>query len=99
VVGTAEEVFELISHAEDFPRWWPSVYLDVEVLERGEPGGVGERVRLFTKGWLPYTLRWEFVVTEAVRPERIAIAAEGDFVSTGVWTFVERGNEVDISFL
>jgi hypothetical protein len=25
VVGTAEEVFGLISHAEDFPRWWPAV--------------------------------------------------------------------------
>ena len=29
---------------------------------------------------------------EASDPERIAIAAEGDFVGTGVWKFVERGN-------
>ena len=46
------------------PRWWPSVYLDVEELEPADARGLGRRVRLLTKGWLPYTLAWEFVVTE-----------------------------------
>ena len=96
--ATAEEVFDLISRAEDLPRWWPSVYLEAEVLEAGQPGGMGKRVRLFTKGWLPYTLQWEFVVTETMRPTRLALAARGDFAGTGVWTFAEQDEHVDVSF-
>lgn len=99
VQGTAGEVYDILSRADDLPRWWPSVYLAVQIVERGRDDGVGERVRLFTKGWLPYTLRWEFVVTEAKRPTRLALAASGDLVGTGVWTLTPRGGEVDVSFL
>ena len=99
VSGTAEEVYDVISRSEDLPRWWPSVYLDVAVVEPGNVGGVGKRVRLLTKGWLPYTLRWEFVVTDAVRPHRLAIDTRGDLAGTGEWTFSERAGHVDIAFL
>jgi hypothetical protein len=98
VQGSAAEIFEIISRAEDLPRWWPSVYLRADVLETRGPGGVGDRVRLLTKGWLPYTLTWEFIVTDVERPRRLALSARGDVVGTGVWTFADDTPHVDITF-
>ena len=85
-----DEVVAVLGDAAGLARWWPSVYLKVRVLEEGSATGVGRLVDLYTKGWLPYTLRWRFRVTESSAPDGFAIAAEGDFVGRGVWTFVEE---------
>jgi hypothetical protein len=66
-------------------RWWPSVYLDVKQLAPGDTRGVGQVVDLYTKGWLPYTLRWQFRVT-AVHEDCFPLVASGDFVGLGIWT-------------
>ncbi|HND89035.1 MAG TPA: polyketide cyclase [Saprospiraceae bacterium] len=81
------EVYRTLETAADLPRWWPSVYLDVQELQPGQPGGVGKVIALYTKGWLPYTLRWQFVVTHTDFPNGFALEATGDFVGCGVWAF------------
>jgi hypothetical protein len=83
------EIADILGDAASLPRWWPSVYLDVDVLEPGDETGLGKVVGLYTKGWLPYTLRWRFRVTESDPPAGFALAAEGDFVGRGVWTLRE----------
>jgi hypothetical protein len=75
----------LFRDAEDMMRWWPSVYLRVRLLEAGDEHGVGARVALFTKGFLPYTLRWQFRITEADLPSRLRLDSEGDFIGRGIW--------------
>lgn len=85
--ATCEEVYRTLEDVEGLARWWPSVYLDVRILEKGQPGGVGKIVELYTKGWLPYTLRWKFRVTETDFPNGYSLSAIGDFVGQGVWTF------------
>jgi len=85
--ATCMEVYNTLQNSEELPRWWPSVYLDVQVLEKGQAGGVGKVVELYTKGWLPYTLRWKFKVIASDRPHGYTILALGDFVGQGVWTF------------
>jgi hypothetical protein len=57
----------------------------------GDERGIGAVVALHTRGWLPYTLRWQFRVTD-VRPDGYALEAWGDFVGHGVWTFEQRGS-------
>jgi hypothetical protein len=94
VEGTPEEVYRLIDEPTDLVRWWPAVYLDVEEIETPQ----GKVYKLFTKGWLPYTLRWEFRRTEKVPFERIALEAKGDFVGKGVWTFQADGTFVDVVY-
>src|SRR5689334_20648476 len=68
VVGTVAEVKEILGDAASLPRWWPSVYREVQILAPGDALGVGKTVELLTQGWLPYRLRWRFVTTEA-RPD------------------------------
>lgn len=98
VRGTADEMYDLISHPLDYPRWWPSVYLQTEEISPGDESGVGRRIRLHTKGWLPYTLRWESCSTESARPSRLAIRATGDFDGRGIWTLEQDGQFVNVAF-
>lgn len=97
VQGSLEEVTEIISDAEDLVRWWPSVYLDVQEMEAGDATGLGKVVSLYTKGWLPYTLRWQFRVSE-VRADGFTLEAFGDFVGRGIWTFEQQGDWVAIRY-
>jgi hypothetical protein len=94
VEGTPEEVYRIIDEPVELVRWWPAVYLDVEkkLTERGE-----EYV-LLTRGWLPYTLRWQFRRTEKIPFERMALEAWGDFVGRGEWTFRADGPMVEIVY-
>ena len=87
--ATRDEIADVLADAADLARWWPSVYLEVDVREPGDERGLGRAVDLHTKGWLPYTLRWRFRVVESQPPEGFTIAAEGDFVGRGVWTLRE----------
>lgn len=89
--ASCEEVYRILEDVDGLARWWPSVYLDVRVLEKGRPGGVGKVVELYTKGWLPYTLRWKFRVAEADFPNGFSLEAFGDFVGRGVWEFRPAG--------
>jgi hypothetical protein len=75
VKGTVNEIYDILSRVTDMPRWWPSVYLNVQELEPGDPNGVGKIVSLHTCGWLPYTLHWQFRVTAARYPHGYLIAA------------------------
>lgn len=84
-----EIVAALFDDTEQLARWWPSVYMDVKVTAPGDERGVGREVSLYTKGWLPYTLRWRFRVTEVALPERLSLDAVGDFVGRGIWTIRE----------
>jgi len=96
--GTREEVARILGDPADLPRWWPSVYLDVRVLEGGDADGIGRVTDLWTKGWLPYTLRWRFTTTENHHADGLALRAEGDFVGTGRWTFTQDGDEVEATY-
>jgi hypothetical protein len=98
VEGTVKEVADVLKKAEDLPRWWPAVYLDVRVLDPGDEDGIGKVVSLHTKGWLPYTLRWRFRVTESRYPLGYTLEAWGDFNGHGVWTFEQDGESVNIVY-
>ena len=99
VESTLEEITVILSDAADLPRWWPAVYLDVQELEAGDADGVGKLVSLYTKGWLPYTLRWQFRVTKNSAPCGFELAAYGDLTGRGVWTFRQAGGVVEIDYL
>ena len=98
VPGTVEEIPDILADAPDLARWWPSVYLDVQETKPGDEEGIGKEVSLYTKGWLPYTLRWHFRVTESNYPHSFALEAWGDFVGRGEWRLRQDGNWVDVTY-
>lgn len=98
VRGRIEEVADILGDAEGFQRWWPSVYLEVRVLQPGDAQGVGTVASLYTKGWLPYTLRWTMTVTTSNRPHGFSLDASGDFVGRGIWTLTQDGEWTRVTY-
>jgi polyketide cyclase/dehydrase/lipid transport protein len=86
IAATPEEISDVLGDAPGLARWWPSVYLDVRQVAPGDERGLGKVVELWTKGFLPYTLRWRFTVSASNPPTGFRIEAEGDFVGRGIWT-------------
>ncbi len=98
VKASCELVDSIIGNGESLARWWPSVYLDVYEATQGDANNIGKRVYLYTKGWLPYTLQWHFVVSENKKPYGFTIKAFGDFDGLGIWTFEQDGEYCNIIF-
>ena len=98
VQSTCQEISDILGNAPDLVRWWPSVYLAVKEGEPGDADGVGKVVSLITKGWLPYTLRWQFRVTDNRVPRGFSLEAWGDFVGRGDWMFAQDGDWVNITY-
>jgi hypothetical protein len=98
IEATCGEVADVLGDPMALTRWWPSVYLDVRELQPPDARGLGRRVALVTKGWLPYTIRWEFEVVGSDYPNGFTVVATGDFNGRGVWTFEQDGPFVDVTY-
>ena len=98
VQSSVEEVMTILADPLDLVRWWPSVYLEAHELQQGGADGVGREISLYTKGWLPYTLRWQFRITEVNLPAGFTLEAHGDFEGRGIWTFAQDGAFVDLTY-
>lgn len=98
VEATPEEVCEILEDTPTLSSWWPSVYLDVTIIKDGDTKGVGKVVKLYTKGWLPYRIRWNFEVTESNAPHGYKIKAWGDLEGEGEWKLNSVGNKVYIEY-
>lgn len=98
VQADVREVADILNDPLGLPRWWPAVNLGVWELEPARADGAGRVIALYTKGWLPYTLRWQFRVTEDHYPNGFRIEAQGDFVGRGIWTLEQDGVWVDVTY-
>jgi hypothetical protein len=98
VEGDLEEVAKIIEDAGGLPRWWPSVYFEVNEIESGAEHGVGKLISLRAAGWLPYTLRINFRTVESRYPNGFSMEATGDLEGKGIWTFEQDGKHVNITY-
>lgn len=96
--ASVQETYEIIKDSSSLARWWPSVYLDIKTIYPGMPNGIGKQVALWTKGYLPYTLRWNFEVVQILPGQKIVLAATGDLNGQGVWTFQTTKEGCQINF-
>jgi hypothetical protein len=98
VEAAPEEVADILGDVPSLPVWWPSVYLEVTQTNPGDENGVGKSASLYTKGWLPYSLRWSFRVTEANYPHGFILEAFGDLTGRGEWKLTRDGRFVNIEY-
>lgn len=97
LLGTVSEVHKVLGDPLQLVRWWPAVYLDVQQTKPGDASGLGREFSLYTKGFLPYTLRWDFTST-GVTPTGFSLSARGDFVGQGQWSFEQDGSYVNLVY-
>jgi hypothetical protein len=98
VRGRIEDVADILSRPEDFPRWWGDVYLSCETTEAGDANGIGQTVAVHSKGWLPYRLNWQGTLVQSQMPTTWTVEAKGDLVGRGVWTLKQNGETTDIAY-
>lgn len=99
VAARIEEVARILGDVESLTRWWPEVYLAAELLAPGDPEtGLGRRFAVHSRGWLPYTLRWQGEVVDSAAPHRWTITATGDLAGRGTWTLTQSGRIADIRY-
>jgi hypothetical protein len=98
VEGDVKEVADILEDALALPRWWGSVYFEVKEIEPGGEGGVGKLISLRAGGWLPYTLRINFRTIESRYPHGFTMDATGDLEGKGIWTFVQDGPFVNVTY-
>ena len=87
VEASPAEVYEILEQAERLTEWWPAVYLEVVTTKENDETGTGREISLYTKGWLPYTLRWQSRLVAKNPPHGFSIEALGDLRGSGTWTF------------
>jgi hypothetical protein len=85
VHASLEATYDVIGDTIGYPRWWGDAFVSVEG-DAGPPRP-GRHVRLVSRGFLPYLLRWEAQIVEVDAPYRFAFVMNGDFVGGGSRTF------------
>ena len=98
VRGRIEDVSDILSEPEQFPRWWGDVYLAVKTVRGGDANGIGQTVSVYSKGWLPYRLNWQGTLVESHMPRSWTVEATGDLVGRGIWTLTQRGETAEIAY-
>jgi hypothetical protein len=98
VRGRIGDVADILSDPLSFPRWWGQVYLGVQRLSSGDADGIGQRIAVHSRGWLPYHLHWTGTLVAADLPHRWTIRAEGDLTGIGHWHLTQDGDDTDIRF-
>lgn len=98
VAAGVREVADILEDALALPRWWGSVYFDVQQIEPGREQGIGKLIRLHAGGWLPYTLRIDFRTIESRYPHGFTMDATGDLEGRGIWTFEQDGPFVNVTY-
>ncbi|MCA8879766.1 MAG: hypothetical protein KDA73_07370 [Rhodobacteraceae bacterium] len=98
LAGSIEEVSAILRDVAALPRWWGQVYLEAEEVAPGDDAGLGRQVRFLSRGWLPYTLRWEATVIAADPPRGWTIAASGDLTGEGRCRLAQDGEIADIRY-
>jgi len=98
VQGRIEEVAEILRDAPSYPRWWPAVYLDVQVIQKGDARRIGEVGRVRARGWLPYEIEFTARVTDERFPHGFSVEAGGELGGRGNWILSADGPWVDVTY-
>lgn len=82
VTAPIDGVFEVISHPEEYSRWWPHVR-ESRLVGEGDAQGVGSSASYTIKSPWGYQMRFELKSIEVDRPNRIHALVRGDLIGTG----------------
>lgn len=90
VSAPIDRVWPVIADAEHWPDWWRAV-ASVQLLDRGDPSGIGARSRITFRTALPYGFTFDTIITRLEPPHVMEAQASGDLVGRGLWTLTADG--------
>lgn len=95
--ATVEELAVIFKDATSLTQWWSNCFLAVETYNAGTES-VGQQGRVHVRGFLPYTLQFEFTITAFNYPEQIQVAVQGDFEGRYIFMVEENDGDVTLTF-
>lgn len=98
VEAAIEEVADVLTDAQALPDWWGDVYLETKIVDSGDAEGIGRKVAVHSKGWLPYHLHWTATLIESRRPHGWTIEASGDLEGRGIWSLAQIGPMAKVEY-
>lgn len=98
VEASCEDVSDVLEDTDRIAGWWPSVYRECTIEERGGTHALGRRVAVTTKGFLPYLIHWRFTVVEVNYPYGSRIVADGDLEGEGRWVLRPDGDGTAVTY-
>jgi uncharacterized membrane protein len=97
IEAPVEKIWPIIKASEQWPTWWKALK-KVDIIRKGNASGVGEVSQSTWRTALPYTLAFNFEVTEVIDFQRIAGRAFGELEGIGVWTFTAQDGHTAIRY-
>ena len=91
-----EHVAEVIIAFDRLPEWWGTVFLDAQVIEKGDKSGVGRRALFLTRSRLPLTFLWEAEIIKVNSPCSCQIKTSGDINGKVEWSLKQNGAIADV---
>lgn len=92
-----ERIWETLANYAAWPSWWRGIR-KVEVLRRGDEGGVGTVLRQGWRSWLPYTLVFDLEMIRLESRRILEGCASGDLEGICRWTFTPVHDGTEIRF-
>ena len=97
VEASLQDVWDVLSHPDQWPEWWSSLERVVEI-KKGDIQGVGALHRYTWKGVLPYRLTFDINVLTILQYALLEGAASGEVEGRGVWSFIDTGRETIVRY-
>jgi uncharacterized protein YndB with AHSA1/START domain len=97
--GPIDVVFDLLTHAKDYPAWWTPCFKEAE---SDDEVAVGARSHLRVRARLPYGLVWDITLVELEPPNVVVVDTivrlSGRFPLRGPirYTLTERPDGVEV---
>lgn len=82
ITAPINDVFEIISHPEEYSSWWPSVRVS-RLVGEGDADSGGATAAYTIRSPLGYRMNFELKTIEVDRPTRFRGLVRGDLVGTG----------------
>lgn len=83
-----EELTAVLKDIELLQDWCSSVFMRCDVIDRGDPDGLGLTLRLHVKGFMPHSLFIIVRIVDVVPHRSMRVAVTGDLVGDGDITLV-----------
>lgn len=93
-----EKVFAAIQDTAKWSTWWENIE-SVEVIEKGDPSGIGRVERFTFRTELPYKLKFEAKVSRFEPPYVLEGQAHGELEGLGRWTLARQEYGTLVNYL
>lgn len=86
--ASGEELTAIVLDPETLAQWGRNIFMHTDILDRGDPQGLGMSVRVHTKGWLPHSFVFFATISSLIPHRFMRLDVSGDFTGFGELTVV-----------